>query len=366
LSEIFFFDYNKNQNVLKGIEDLFYKSKINKAISKGDSVAVKTHMGERGNITYIRPIFIQKIVEIIKEIGGNPFVTDTTALYPGNRFTAHDYLKTATYHGFTQKTVGAPIIIADGEKGYNGVLVPIKKTVNGCKLKEIKIASAFTQADTLIVVSHAKGHELSGFGGAIKNVAMGCATKEGKASQHTATRAVIDYSKCDGCGKCVEVCPFDALTIVEGRPIQNLKKCMSCNSCLSNCPSKALYMAKGAKELFQVNLAHAAFAALSLFKKGRVGYFNFIQDVTPLCDCCAPAGNPIVKNVGILASRDPVAIDRASIDLIDRAQPISTSVKPPDRLGKINGTNSLIQMRTAKKLGLGTMRYHLTKNIDGR
>ena len=361
MSEIFFCDYNQNKNVLEGIEDLFYKSKIDKTFSKGDSVAVKMHMGERGNITYIRPIFIQKIVEIIKKIGGKPFVTDTTTLYPANRFTAAKYLKTAASNGFTVKTVGAPIIIADGEKGYSGVVVPIKKTVNGCKLKEIKIASGFKQMDTLIVASHVKGHELSGFGGAIKNLAMGCATKEGKAAQHSATRAIIDYSKCSGCGKCVEVCQFDALTIVEGRPIRDNKKCMSCNSCFFNCPSKALYWAKGAKELFQVNLAHAASAALSLFKKDRVGYFNFIQDVTPLCDCCGPAGNPIVKDVGILASKDPVAIDKASIDLVDKAQPISpTPLASPDRLGKIHETNCLIQINTAQKLGLGTVRYSLT------
>ncbi len=362
MSEVYFFDYSKNQEIYAGIEALFKKSELPRIIKKGDSVAVKVHMGERGNRTYLRPVFVRRIVDLVKEADGKPFVTDTTTLYPKKRFTAKDYLETAAINGFTRASLGVPIVIAGGPEGYDGTVVPIKKAVDGCQLKEIKVASQITKADVLLVVSHAKGHQIAVFGGAVKNMGMGCVTKESKSAQHMVNRPILDLSLCNGCGTCVIVCPFKAITLKDGKPVTDYQKCMACSTCYFNCPQRALSWPKDAREKLQVYVAHAASAVLSLFKKNKIGFVNFVHDITPLCDCCTPAGSPIVKDAGILASKDPVAIDKASLDLIDKSPLITgaTTFSPPNLLGKLYGSDSLIQLRTAQKLGLGNMSYTLT------
>jgi len=212
----------------------------------------------------------------------------------------------------------------------------------------------------MVVVSHAKGHIIAGFGGAIKNVGMGCLTKRGKAAIHRADLAEINAENCSGCGKCVESCVYGAMRIEDGRAHRDIEKCMNCNSCYFNCPNKAMKIPDDASERLQVYLAHGTAAGLEKFD-GKVCFINVIQDVTPLCDCVAQAGNPIVADVGILASMDPVAIDKASLDLIDKAElvPGALAEDGPDRLGRINHTDSTIQMRAAKKLGMGELEYQI-------
>jgi hypothetical protein len=355
--EVFLFRYAEGADVLDGVGRVF--ESIAGFISKGDSVAVKVHMGERGNITYLRPIFVRKIVDLVKQAGGKPFVTDTTTLYPKNRFTAEEHLETAAFNGFTAESVGAPIVIADGD-GYNGISSSVERVVDGCELRSVRVARAIAEADALIVLSHFKGHDLSGFGGALKNIGMGCVTKDGKAAQHMVCRGAFNELKCNGCGVCAGKCVFNAMTIKNGKPSRDDEKCMSCNNCLFHCPQSAWYLPEGVKERFQVYLAHAASAVLRMFRD-NVGFINFIQDITPLCDCCTPAGRPVAQDVGIAASIDPVAIDKASIDLIDQSVPILefASASPPDILGKLNKTDSLIQLRTAEKLGIGSLNYDL-------
>jgi uncharacterized Fe-S center protein len=357
-SEVFFFPYDKGRAFLRGLRTLF--SKVADVVCTGDSVAVKAHMGEYGGSAYLRPPIVRRVCDLIKEAGGNPFVTDTTTLYPQGRFTAGKYLATAARNGFIEESVGAPVIIADGERGYSGHWVDIPRQVSGCSLDRIKIARKIFNADSLIVVSHVKGHDLSGFGGSIKNVAMGCVAKESKAAQHKANRGVIDLSRCTGCGQCVEACPFKVLSLVEEKVMRDEEKCMSCNHCLYLCPEDVYSMPPQAQERFQVNLAHAAAGVLSQFHS-KVAFINFIQDVTPLCDCATPSGPPVVPDVGILASTDVVAIDKASLDLIAQSKPLGefANISSPDILGKINGTDSLIQIRIAQELGLGNMEYQL-------
>jgi len=357
-SEVFFFPYDRGRAFLRGVRTLF--SKVANVVSAGDSVAVKVHMGEYGGSAYLRPPIVRRACDLIKEAGGKPFVTDTTTLYPMGRFTASQYLATAAFNGFTGESLGAPVVIADGEQGYDGEWVDTPRRVSDCSLDKIKIAREIFDADSMLVLSHLKGHELSGFGGSIKNVAMGCVTKESKAAQHRVNRGVIDLSKCTGCGQCVEACSFKALSLVEEKMVRDDEKCLNCNNCLYLCQEGVFSLPPQAKEVFQVYLAHAAAGVLSRFHS-KVAFINFVQDITPSCDCVTPSGLPVAPDIGILASTDVVAIDRASLDLIAQSKPLGkfANVSSPDILGKINGTDSLIQIRTAQELGLGSMEYQL-------
>lgn len=357
-SEVFFFPYDEGRAFLRGLRTLF--PRVANVVSVDDSVAVKVHMGEYGSSAYLRPPIVRRVCDLIKEAGGKPFVTDTTSLYPARRFTAGQYLATAAFNGFTQESVGAPVVIADGEEGYDGAWVDIPRQVSDCSLDRIKVARRILDADSMIVLSHLKGHELSGFGGSIKNLAMGCVTKESKAAQHRVNRGVMDLSKCTGCGQCVEACVFKALSLIQEQVVRDEEKCLSCNNCLYLCPEGVFSLPPQAKEEFQVYLAHAAAGVLSRFHS-KVAFINFVQDVTPLCDCVTPSGLPVTPDIGIVASTDVVAIDKACLDLIAQRKPLGKYAKitSADILGKINGTDSLIQIRTAQELGLGNMEYQL-------
>jgi uncharacterized Fe-S center protein len=357
-SEVFFFPYDRGRAFLRGLRTLF--SRVGDVVSAGDSVAVKVHMGEYGGSGYLRPPIVRRACDLIKEAGGKPFVTDTTTLYPLGRFTASKYLATAARNGFTEESVGAPVVIADGEQGYEGEFVDIPRQVSGCSLDRIKIARKIFDADSMVVLSHVKGHEQAGFGGSIKNVAMGCVTKESKAAQHRANRAIMDFSKCNGCGQCIEACPFGALSLVEEKVVRDDEKCMDCSHCFYLCPEGVYSLPPRAKERFQISLAHAAAAVLTRFQS-NVAFINFVQDVTQSCDCVAPSGFPVVPDIGILASTDVVAIDKASLDLVAQSKPLGkfANISSPDILGKINGTDSLLQIRIAHELGLGNIEYRL-------
>ncbi|MBN2098848.1 MAG: DUF362 domain-containing protein [Dehalococcoidia bacterium] len=360
MSEVFFLDYSKEVDVLPGIEGLCAQSGILKGISKGDSVAVKVHMGELGNVTYIRPAFLRKVVDLVKKRGAKPFVTDTVTLYPGARSNKKRYLSTAAYNGFVKESVGAPIVIADGD-GDEGTPVALEDVVGRCDLREVEVASGIYDADFLLVLSHVKGHMITGFGGAVKNLGMGCVAKRSKREQHRANPPLLDDSKCDGCEGCLEVCPVDALSMRGGRPQRDPEKCIYCGTCLFACSRKALYWERKNKERFQVYLAHAAAAVVRGFGH-RIGFVNFVQDVTPHCDCAAPAGRVLFPDIGILASTDPVGLDKASLDLIDRARMIGVTkpISGPDKLGKWHQVDSLVQLRTAQELGMGSMDYILS------
>ena len=343
--------YHASDALYKAIPKLFEKV-CN--IEKNEKVAIKLHMGELGNTNYIRPIFIKKIVEMVEKEGGMPFVTDTTALYGGKRGNAIDYLHTAAINGFSISSMNAPVIIADGLLGFDGKGIDI----NGNK---IEIALAILQADKLIVTSHFKGHGMAGFGGAIKNLGMGCSTKNGKIWQHEVSKPVYDSKNCILCKKCVDFCPANAIK-VDDKVIIDYAACFGCGACTVLCDQGCFYLPAEKAEEFQERVAIAAKAAVNNVK--GVAYFNFVMNVTPRCDCCSFADTPIVQDVGILASNDPVAIDKASFDLVNALPGMPNSLgegieKGIDKFYKIHGIDGTVQLRKAEEIGLGSMEYKI-------
>lgn len=366
MSTVYFTDLRTTpkRSVLDKVGDLLSRVKLNTKIRKNDLVAVKLHFGEMGNTAFLRPVFLRVVVDKIKGLCGRPFLTDTNTLYAGSRSDSVSHLTTAVLNGFDYSCVGCPIIIADGLKGRGGVKVPIKGKV----LKEAIIARDVVDADAMVVVTHFKGHELSGFGGTIKNVGMGCATREGKLIQHSNVAPQVNTQKCIGCKTCIPYCPVGAITVLEKKASINAKKCIGCGECTLICPSKAIEIQwNESPDIFQKKMAEYACGALK-GKENKVVFMSFVMQVSPACDCYPNSDAPIVKDIGILASKDPVAIDAASCDLVNNEESVpGTAIKTPLKRGEDKwralypSIDWNIQLDHAVKMGLGEREYTLVK-----
>jgi hypothetical protein len=332
---------------IEGIERLF------KALDpqiKGDIVAVKVHMGEYENFTHLKPFYVQKMVELIKEVGGEPFVTDTTTIYGPMRNTALGYHEVARAHGFSPDYLGCAVIIADGLKGDDGFFVDTKG--NGTEIEGIEVARSIYESDALLVLSHATGHSGAGFGGAIKNIGMGCVTKKGKEAQHEVTKPLHDVDKCTKCGECAKECPYNAISSDLDFEIDE-EKCNGCGRCLGLCPNgvKARYTSREQKEKLQMRIAEAAFGVLKVFATEKVSFFNFLMDITLECDC-ARSTNFISPNIGVLASNDIVAVDKSTVDMIKK--------KAGEKIFMENfDIEPGIQLKRASELGMGSIEYEI-------
>jgi len=297
--DVVFFKSNFIENIEKSLKIL----KIDKVLTKGDKVAVKVHMGEYGNLNYVRPPIIGRVVEILNNMETKPFLFDTPTLYHGSRYTVKDYLETARKNGFTEETIGCPIIISE---------TYVEVDTKGC-LKKVKVAKHLYESEAIFVISHGKGHVSAGFGGAIKNLGMGGVTKEVKKLIHTLSQPVL-IDGCEGCGNCVRVCKNKAIILKNKKPNFNYGLCYGCGACISVCPNNALIPKV---ENLRILLAEGAFAVLKNFGKKQF-FMNILMDITEYCDCSNNPGFPVVDDIGILVSKDPVAIDTASIDLIEK------------------------------------------------
>lgn len=327
-------------------------------IEKDSLCGIKLHFGEFGNDSHINPTFARAVVEEIKDAGGKPFLTDTSTLYSGMRHNAVDHLNVAYMHGFAPSVVQAPIIIADGLLGKNDIPVEIDKK----HFKTVYIADGIRRASSLVVMSHFKGHEMGGFGGAIKNLAMGGASIRGKRDQH-ATHVQIDQEKCIGCGRCVEVCPEKALTLIDKKSHVDISKCIGCFECITVCPVKAISIDWATEMVpFVERMTEYAYGVVK-DRENKIAYLNFVLNVTPDCDCVSWSDVPLVADIGILAGHDPVALDQACFDLVNNAKALDP--KFADVADKFTArwphTRGDIQLSYGESIGLGTREYTIEK-----
>ena len=365
-SDVYFINLRATmkENLFKKLGNLLEAADLSGVVNKRDLVALKLHFGEKGNTAFIRPVFLQKIVKSIRDAGGIPFLTDANTLYAGTRSDAPSHLATAIQNGLAYPVVNAPLIIADGLRGKSEISV----TINQKRFKKVYIASEIVHADSLISVAHFKGHELSGFGGTIKNLGMGCASRKGKMAQHSSVCPKVKKKKCVGCGDCIDHCSRKALKLVEQKAEINSKKCIGCGECILVCPNNAIQIQWNQSiPEFLENMVEYTKGVLQ-GKKEKALFLNFITDVSPACDCLPLNDAPIVRDIGVVASKDPIAIDQASVDLVNQEQalPGSCLIKNTqpgeDKFsGMFPKVDWTIQLDFGQRLGLGSRSYELVK-----
>jgi len=341
---------------------LFERAGFPKFIAEDDLVAVKLHFGEEGNTAYLRPAYVRPIVDRIKACGGKPFLTDSNTLYRGQRANSVDHINVAVRHGFSHAAMGAPIIIADGLTGRSFQEVPVGKR----QFESVHMAADLYHASAAICLVHFKGHCQMGIGGAMKHISMGFANRGGKQALHSQVYPEVNEEECEGCGLCAKSCPADAIAVEDRVAVINTEKCIGCGECTPTCPTGAIGVRWGdAPQKEQERVAEFCWAVMKA-KKGRIGFMSFLMDITPDCDCYGKSDAPIVDDIGILASQDPVAIDQAAIDLVNR-QPgrRDSALQKNHRAGadKIRGIHPnvdyTIQLAYGEEIGVGSRAYKL-------
>jgi len=347
--------------MLDKVEKLYDAAGFGEIIKPDDLVAIKLHFGERGNTGYIRPQFVRRVVDKVKKSGGNPFLTDANTLYKGSRSNSVDHLHTAIENGFAYSVMGAPLIIADGLTGKEFVTVPINRK----RFSEVKIGAAAHHADALITVTHFKGHGLTGFGGVLKNLGMGLGSRSGKMQMHSDLKPNINQEKCTACAKCTNWCPADAITMTPDAAKIDHEICIGCGECTVTCTTEAVEIDwVSTADSIQEKIVEYAEGAL-LSKKGKCGFMTFLTQVTPDCDCWGYSDAPVVRDIGILASLDPIALEQASVDLVNKESVLngcclSGKDNVEDKFKALYPeVNWERQLEYAVELGLGIREYQL-------
>lgn len=370
-SKVYFTDFHTQaygDSLPTKLKKLIKKAGIQDLDLEGKFVAIKLHFGELGNISYLRPNYARAVVDVVKELGGKPFLTDCNTMYPGSRKNALEHLECAWQNGFTPLTVGCPILIGDGLKGTDDVEIPVE---GGEYVEKAKIGRAIMDADVFISLTHFKGHEMTGFGGAIKNIGMGCGSRAGKKEQHASGKPKINSDACRGCTRCQKECANSGLVFDEQTRKMYVDEvhCVGCGRCLGACNFDAIYFTNdNAQAALNCRMAEYTKAVVS----GRPQFhISLIVDVSPNCDCHAENDVPILPNIGMFVSTDPLALDQACVDACMAAEPMPGSqlarhlADPSFHDHHDHFTNSTPEsewrscLAHAEKIGLGSRSYDL-------
>ena len=367
-SKVYFTDFRTRVGVslTEKLQRLIKKAGITDIDMDGKFVAIKMHFGELGNLSYLRPNYAKAVADVVKECGGKPFLTDCNTLYPGSRKNALEHLDCANINGFNTITTGCQIIIGDGLRGTDDITVPVR---NGEYCKEAYIGRAVMDADIFISLTHFKGHESTGFGGAIKNIGMGCGSRAGKMHQHNSGKPIVHDDLCRGCHRCAKECGSDAITYENGKAVINQDICKGCGRCIGACAFDAIENQNwNANEILGRKMAEYSQAVCD----GRPTFhISLVRDISPNCDCHGENDAPILPDVGIFASFDPVALDQACVDACLHATPMPNS-QLSDNLADPHwhhhhdnflDSNPNVRWKEtlehAEKIGLGTIEYEL-------
>ena len=355
-----------SSNLLDKMERLVKRAGITNIDFKNQFVAIKIHFGEPGNLAYIRPNYAARMATLLRSLGAKPFLTDCNTLYSGRRSNAVDHLESAMENGFNPISAKCEVIIADGLKGTDYREIEI----NGEYCKAPKIGAAIVDADIVLTMNHFKGHEQTGFGGALKNLGMGCASVGGKLELHSASQPIVDRENCKSCNICVKHCAHDAFHL-DGSKIATIdyEKCVGCGQCVALCQYDAAVMGDGDTSE-RLNYKIAEYSKAVLLDKPNF-HISFIMNVSPECDCWNHNDAAIVPDLGIAASFDPVALDKACADIVINAPILETGNRLSDspHHDHLEGcdkfhimhpeTNWQAGLEHAEKIGLGTQEYEL-------
>ena len=374
------------ESQLDKLKRLIRKAGIGQIDFENKFVAIKIHFGELGNLSFLRPNYARAVADVIKELGGKPFLTDCNTLYVGHRKNALEHIDCAYQNGFTPYATGCQVIIADGLKGTDETLVPVK---NGEYVKEAKIGHALMDADIVISLTHFKGHEQAGFGGTMKNLGMGGGSRAGKMEQHSSGKPNVQHEKCIGCHACERICAHGAISFEATRerelsggkvvtvPVATIDhdRCVGCGRCIGACNQDAIVPGSGSA-VDELNCKIAEYTQAVVQDRPNF-HISIAVDLSPNCDCHPENDTPIVPDLGMFASFDPVAIDQACIDMA-LAAPEMPNTELTDMRAKLEAqggvpercrhdhfnlthpdTNWRSMIEHAEKIGLGTSHYEL-------
>jgi uncharacterized protein len=341
-------DGDDAKKVRQAIRSLYEAAGVDRFIQPKDTVAIKTHFGEKGNVTFLKPETIRTLVDAVKKSGGRPYLTETSVLYKSRRSNALDHILLAFEHGFTFERIGAPIIMSDGFLGNWEREIEI----GGEFYDQVSVAGDIIAPDKLMLVSHVTGHLLSGMGGAFKNLGMGLSSRKGKLDQHSQVAPSVKTELCDFCGLCMKWCPEDAIIEQAEKAFIQADKCIGCGECLTVCkPGAVTFKWDATSEMLQKKMVEHA-CGVYREKKNELVFFNFLMNMTKDCDCMA-SKEKMIGDLGILVSYDPVAIEQATLDLTERSYQENISKLAFPEL------DPMIQVRHAIKMGMGNPQYRL-------
>lgn len=369
-SKVFFTDMRTetDSGLLPKLDRLIRRAGIESIPLKDKFVAIKIHFGEPGNLSYLRPNFAKAVADRVRACGGTPFLTDCNTLYVGGRKNALEHLEAAALNGYSPASTGCQILIADGLRGLDEALVPIGDVPGVKHVREAKIGRAIMDADVVISLNHFKGHELTGFGGALKNLGMGCGSRAGKMEQHCTGKPDVDASLCHGCRRCASQCAQGAISYRENKAVIDHEKCVGCGRCIAACNFDAIDNSSDAGE--HDLCERMAEYALAVVKDRPSFHINIANQISPRCDCHSANDLPIIPDVGMFASFDPVALDAACADAcnampavpgswLDERRREQGSERHDHFTAGFPNTDWRVTLRHAEEIGMGTLQYEL-------